>query len=212
MRADRGRHSRNRTAARIRPREHCLASDQMTLDIEGVVDGGVGGEKPLRRSWWLEALHPSFSLPNRQMRILSPIVTPCAGEMFLGHTKIAQCSTVGGQLVSYKGVLSKARLLQQCAHQLERCFLVAPGLNKDVQHLALTVHSAPQIHSFPVDRDKHLIQARTPIWPGSQASQLAGIVQPELQRPTLDRFIGQVDTASCQKVFHVAVAERKSEL
>ena len=29
---------------------HCLASDQMTLDIEGVVDGGVGGEKPLRRS------------------------------------------------------------------------------------------------------------------------------------------------------------------
>ena len=30
---------------------HCLASDQMTLDIEGVVEGGVGGEKPLRRSW-----------------------------------------------------------------------------------------------------------------------------------------------------------------
>ena len=29
---------------------HCLASDQMTLDIEGVVDGGVGGENPLRRS------------------------------------------------------------------------------------------------------------------------------------------------------------------
>ncbi len=29
---------------------HCLASDQMTLDIEGVVDGGVGGEKPLHRS------------------------------------------------------------------------------------------------------------------------------------------------------------------
>ena len=26
----------------------CFSGNQMTLDVEGVVDGGVGGEKPLR--------------------------------------------------------------------------------------------------------------------------------------------------------------------
>ncbi len=146
------------------------------------------------------------------MRILSPVVTPPAGEMFLRHAKIAQCSSVGWEFIGHKGVRSKALLLQQFAHQLERCFLVAPGLNNDVQHLALTVDGAPQIHPLPVDRDKRLIQVPTPIWPGSQASQFADIGQPKLQRPASDRFIGHVDAAFCQKVFHVSVAERKPEV
>jgi hypothetical protein len=46
----------------------------MALDIEGVVDGGVGGEKSLRGSLRFEPLHFSLSLPERQMRILRPVV------------------------------------------------------------------------------------------------------------------------------------------
>jgi hypothetical protein len=29
--------------------------------------------------------------------------------------------------------------LQQFAHQFQRCFLVSPGLNQDIQHFAFTI-------------------------------------------------------------------------
>jgi len=46
---------------------HCSAGGQVTLDVEGVVDGGVGGEKLLRGSRRLEALHAPLPLSHRQM-------------------------------------------------------------------------------------------------------------------------------------------------
>ena len=48
----------------------------MALNVEGVIDRCMCGEKSLRRTGGLEALHPSFSLPYREMRILGPIVDP----------------------------------------------------------------------------------------------------------------------------------------
>ncbi len=50
----------------------------MALDVEGVVDGSMDGQKALRRSRRLEALHSSFALPDRQVRILCPIAFPAA--------------------------------------------------------------------------------------------------------------------------------------
>ena len=50
----------------------------MTLDVEVVVDGGVDGEKALRGSGRLEALHFSFSSSDRLMRVLGSIVLPQA--------------------------------------------------------------------------------------------------------------------------------------
>ena len=48
----------------------------MTLDVEVVVDGGMGGEEALSRSSGLEALHFSVSPTDRLMRVFSPIVLP----------------------------------------------------------------------------------------------------------------------------------------
>ena len=47
----------------------------MTLDVEGVVDGGMSGKKSLRRSGRLEALHSSLALTHRQVRILCPVLS-----------------------------------------------------------------------------------------------------------------------------------------
>lgn len=51
-------------------------SSQMTLGVEGVVDGGVSGQKPLRRHLRLETQHLSLALPDRQMRVLDAVVLP----------------------------------------------------------------------------------------------------------------------------------------
>ena len=53
-----------------------LGRGEMALDVKGVVDGGVRGEKFLRRTRTLEPLHLALPPSRRLMRILGPIVPP----------------------------------------------------------------------------------------------------------------------------------------
>ena len=62
----------------------------MFLDVEAVVDGGVGGKETLGRALGLELL--LFPLPSsdRQMRVLSPVVfAHLAWSMTHGKTELA---------------------------------------------------------------------------------------------------------------------------
>jgi hypothetical protein len=53
---------------------------------------------------------------------------------------------------------TKPLVLEQLAHEFERCFLVSPGLYEDIEDFAFTVHGTPQIHAFAVDGNEHLVQ------------------------------------------------------
>ena len=72
----------------------CSARDQIALNVEGAIDRCMCGEESLRRTGGIEALHPSFSLPYRQMRILGPIVDPSAGDVASLHGKITLCCAI----------------------------------------------------------------------------------------------------------------------
>ena len=48
----------------------------MTLDVEGVVYCGVGGNKALGMTLGLESLHFPLSSSHRKMRVFSPVVVP----------------------------------------------------------------------------------------------------------------------------------------
>ena len=80
--------------------QHRGAGYQVLLKIEGVVDGGVGGEKPLGRGPGLELLPLSLSPPDRQVRVLRPIIfRHPARSMAIHQAQIAGCGAVGSQLV-----------------------------------------------------------------------------------------------------------------
>lgn len=51
------------------------SADQVGLGIEGVIDGGVGGEESLGLTLGFEPLHLPLSASDRQVRILSPLLT-----------------------------------------------------------------------------------------------------------------------------------------
>ena len=53
-----------------------IAGDEVTLDGEGIVDRGVGGDEALGLALGLEALHLALSSSDRKMRVLHPIVVP----------------------------------------------------------------------------------------------------------------------------------------
>ena len=58
-----------------------LGRREMTLDVKGVVDRGVRGEKFLRRTRTLEPLHLALPPPRWLMRILRSIVLPSPAFM-----------------------------------------------------------------------------------------------------------------------------------
>ncbi len=68
------------------PRRHSFGSespesvtgDQVGLEREGVVDGGVSREETLGGSGGLEPLHLSLSPANRLMRVFDSVVRPKA--------------------------------------------------------------------------------------------------------------------------------------
>jgi hypothetical protein len=54
----------------------CRTRDEVALEVEGVVDGGMHAQEALCGSSRFEALHLALSPPHRLMRVLSPIVPP----------------------------------------------------------------------------------------------------------------------------------------
>ena len=67
----------------------------MALEVEGVVDGGVDAEKPLRGASRLEALHLAFAPAHDLMRVLGAIVHP---QPLLVRTGQAELPERGGSL------------------------------------------------------------------------------------------------------------------
>ena len=63
----------------------------MALQVEGVVNGGMGGEKALSGSWRLEPLKFSLSSPDWLVRILRPIVLSQPLLMARAQTDVAEC-------------------------------------------------------------------------------------------------------------------------
>ena len=102
------------------------AGNEVALDVEAVVDGGMGGEESLRRAWLLEADPSSLSSPHRLMGVFGTIVQPTTGPMAVFQTELAQCSAVGPQLV-------------------------APRLDQEIENLSFGVDRAPQVHRPPAD-------------------------------------------------------------
>jgi hypothetical protein len=67
-------------------------------------------------------------------------------------------STLAPQLVGDKPSRFGSLALQKLAKEAFRRTLISPRLNKDIEHVAVLVHSAPEILSLTVDRDEDFVQ------------------------------------------------------
>lgn len=184
----------------------------MSLNIEGVVDGGVSGQKSLSRSRRLEPLHSSFALSNWQVGVFGPIVISAAEIMMPGKPEFLQSGSILREFVGNKGIRYKALALQQFAHQIERCLPVSPRLNEDIQDFALTVHGTPKIHAFAVDGHEHFVHVPPIIRSAMRLLQSQRIGLPEFQSPAPSRFVRHINAAFCQEVFDIAKAQGKPKM
>ncbi len=143
------------------------------------------------------------------MRILSPIVLVLPTFVMLGKTNLVERRAKRPQLVGDVPLGHEALSLEQHAHELEGCFLVALWLDEDVQDRAFAIDCTPEIHPLSTDGDKHFVEVPPIIGSWSEASELVRIFSSELEHPPPDRFIRYVETSLGQPIFHVSEAQRE---
>src|SRR5439155_19312846 len=89
----------------------CGSRDEMSLTIEGVVDGGMDAEKTLGGSRRLEPLHFALSSSHDLMGVFSAIVLSEASVMRAGEAQLPEGRAVGAQLVGDQQLWCEAQFL-----------------------------------------------------------------------------------------------------
>ena len=101
----------------------------MALDVEGVLDGGMNGQKALGWSRRFETLHLALTPSCRLVRILSPIVFAQALFVASRQSHFRLGRAVRTQFVGHQYIGCEALFLEQLAHQFHGCGLVARSLH-----------------------------------------------------------------------------------
>ena len=84
---------------------------------------------------------------------------------------------------------------QELAKEALRCPTVAPRLNKNIYHVAVLIHGAPQILPFTVNRHEHLVEEPRISEVALPSFQLTCVLRTELQTPLSNGFVGHDDSS-----------------
>ena len=99
---------------------------EVGLEIEGVVDWGVGGEEVLGGALVFELLLHAPSSSDSEVAVLGSVVRPHAtGPMAIGEAEIAGRRPVGAKFIRRDRLRMDHLVLEQLAKQLQRRMLIA---------------------------------------------------------------------------------------
>lgn len=104
------------------------------------------------------------------------------------------------------------RVPEQPAQQLQRSVFVATLLDEEIQHLALVIDSAPQIHPPATDPNNDLVQMPSARRPRPTSTNIRRDQRPELDDPAPDRLTADLDAALRHQFLDAADAEGEAEI
>ena len=167
----------------------------MALEVEGVVDGGVDVEKPLRGAGRFEALHPSApAVAQPGASFSAAIVHPQPLLVTAGQAKNLKRGGIRAQLVADRQLRRKAPLLAQFAHQPHGRPFIPARLDQQIEDFALLVDGTPQ--DMRPSAIRMTISSRCH-WSPGRAAAAAGVarLRDEFYHPAANRFTEQVELA-----------------
>ena len=109
--------------------------------------------------------------------------------MALLNPEFASGSAVRLQVVGDQPIGNEVIFLQQFAHQFQRGLRVSPRLNQDIQHFALSIDGAPQIHHAAVDFQIDFVKMPYCVRLRAALAQVRGDRRPELVYPAPNCFV-----------------------
>ena len=122
----------------------CASGNEMALQVEGVVDGGMNGQESLGGARRLEPLLLPFALSDRLM--------PRA------QADVSESRRIGSKLVRYNDGRCEPLLLEERAHEFPRRRCVSPSLHQNIENLAFVIDGTPEVHALAADEDDHFVQ------------------------------------------------------
>jgi hypothetical protein len=90
--------------------------------------------------------------------------------------------------------------------------LIAPASDQDVEDMAVLVDRTPQIMTYAIDGQKHLVEMSCVPWSRAPTPELVGIGLPKLSAPRAHGLVRQHDPTFCRHFFDMAVAEAEAEI
>jgi hypothetical protein len=175
-------------------------------------DGTIGCADTLGLPGKLESLHASLSLPRRLVGFFRPVVRRAMLPMRDTGQALAWGGTVASQLIGDDDSWNVREIFEPLAQELFRSRLIPAALYEDIKDVPVLIDGTPAIVACAVDPHKHLVQG--PCVPRSRtsASQLIGVLLPELQTPLTDRFIRHNDPTGEPELFDITLAEARTEI
>jgi hypothetical protein len=108
------------------------------------------------------------------MRVFRPIVISQSLLMRTGKPETPERCGVGAQLVGDQQFGRETLLLEQLAHQPQRCPTVAPTRHQHVEDFAFVIDGTPQIHPLAGDPHHHLVKVLAIARPKATLAQPSG--------------------------------------
>ncbi len=92
------------------------------------------------------------------MGAFDPIVLPPGSMMPSREAEFTNGGSVGPQLVRDQCARCKTLSLDELSHQLQGRAFIAFRLDQDIQHLAVLIDRASQVHAAAANRHEHLVK------------------------------------------------------
>jgi len=126
--------------------------------------------------------------------------------------ELAQRGSVRRQAVGDDRLRLHRLVAQEALQKRQSCVVIPPLLHHDVQHLALVVDRAPEVHPLAADAADHFVQVPTGRRRRAFAFQVTGDLRAELDRPAADGLVADIDAARRQHLLNVPKAEGEAEV
>jgi hypothetical protein len=124
--------------------------------------------------------------------------------------KITRGGVIRSQIVRHQIFRQEAILLQEFAHQFQRCGLIPLGLDQDIQNLSFAIDGAPQINQTTINFQIDFAQMPGCVWLRPALVKIGRDPGSKMIDPSSHGFIGDCDSAFRQQILDVAEAQSVS--
>ena len=119
----------------------------------------------------------------------------------------AERSAVTFQLVRDQAKRNLPLTLQELDKEALCGATVTPGLDEDVDHIAVLIDRTSKILPFAIDRHEHFVQKPCISEATLSSSETPDIFETEPSAPPADRFVGHYDSSFGKKILNIPEAE-----
>jgi hypothetical protein len=182
----------------------------MTLDVKGIVYGGLNVQESLGRAWRFEPLLFAFPSSHWLMRVFRTIIRTLFIDVLSRQAEGSNGNMVGSEFISCDPGWRPSLFLQQFPHQFQRCPSIPPGLYEKIEDLAFVVDGTPKPMTPPSNDDDHLIEMPIVAGSWSHTTQVSSDRRTKFNEPAPHALVGNIQAPFRKQILHISITQSEA--